>query len=319
MASPMPLLAPVTTATFPDSPRSMVRSYRQHFSLSLSPVPPPNDRCFTLVVMESTALGSYLRARREQVRPEDVGIEASGVRRVAGLRREEVAALAGISPEYYLRLEQGRDHQPSDQVLNGLCRALRLHDDAAAYLHRLARPNAPVQVPQHVDVVDPLLVHLIEQWTTTPALIISNCQDVLAINAVAAAAPQTFAVGLNLALGVFTDAVKQTSPDWEWLASNTIAALRLAASPEDPRFVEIVEELTARDADFRRLWARHDAKPLASGPAVIMLEGFGLVPVRWQNLSVAGNSRQTITVFFGEPGTRGEAALRGGSGVPTLD
>jgi transcriptional regulator with XRE-family HTH domain len=253
------------------------------------------------------------------VRPQDVGIDASGVRRVNGLRREEVAALAGISAEYYLRLEQGRDNQPSDQVLNGLRRALLLDEDAAAYLHRLARPDAPVQVPQHVDVVDPLLVHLIDQWTTTPAIIISNCQDVLAINSAAAAAPQTFAVGRNLALTVFTDAVKQTSPDWEWLASNTIAALRLAASPADPRFVEIVEELTARDADFRRLWARHDAHPLSSGPAVIMLEEYGLVPVRWQNLSVAGNSRQTITVFFGEPGTPGLAALRYETGVPTLD
>ncbi len=269
--------------------------------------------------MDASPLGLYLRARREQVRPQDVGIVASGVRRVPGLRREEVATLAGISAEYYLRLEQGRDHQPSDQVLNGLRRALLLDDDAAAYLHRLARPDAPVQAQRHVDTVDPLLLHLIEQWTTTPAIIISNCQDVLAINAAAAAAPQTFVLGRNLVLSVFTEAVKQTSPDWEWLAGNTIAALRLSASPSDPRFVEIVEELTARDADFRRLWARHDAHPLASGPAVIMLENRGLVPVRWQNLSVAGHSRQTITVFFGEPGTPGDAALREGSRALTLD
>jgi len=91
--------------------------------------------------METTrGLAAFLRARRELLKPADVGLPYSERRRVEGLRREEVAMLAGISTEYYLRLEQGRDHQPSEQVLDGLARALQLDDDAASYLRELARP-----------------------------------------------------------------------------------------------------------------------------------------------------------------------------------
>src|SRR5712671_6507417 len=102
----------------------------------------------------STALGQYLRARRELVRPEDVGLPAVGRRRVPGLRREELAMLAGISSDYYLRLEQGRDHHPSAQVIDALARALKLDEDATAHLHALShsaparrRPQEPERAP----------------------------------------------------------------------------------------------------------------------------------------------------------------------------
>ena len=121
--------------------------------------------------MDESPIGEYLRARREQVRPEDVGIAWSGVRRVPGLRREEVAALAGISAEYYLRLEQGRDRQPSDQVLRALSRALLLDVAASLHLHRLAHPDSTADLASAIDEVDPFLLQLIEQWPTTLAIV----------------------------------------------------------------------------------------------------------------------------------------------------
>ncbi|CAN5307454.1 helix-turn-helix transcriptional regulator [soil metagenome] len=261
--------------------------------------------------MEISPIGEYLRARREQVRPEDVGIVWSGVRRVAGLRREEVAALAGISAEYYLRLEQGRDRQPSDQVLKALSRALRLDVAASLHLHRLAHPDSPLQLVRAVDVVDPHLIQLLEQWPTTPAVVVNACRDVLAVNPITAALESRFLrVGNNLVRNVFTPGLKEMSPDWEELAAGAVAALRMTARPDDPRLIEIVGELSVSDPDFRRLWARHDVHPSSSGTSLTHVPGFGVVPVRWQNLDVLGSNGQMIIVFFGEPGSVGEQALR---------
>ena len=120
----------------------------------------------------SSTLGDYLRARRELIHPDEVGLPAGERRRVPGLRREEVALLAGISVEYYLRLEQGRDQHPSAQVLDGIANALRLDPDAAAYLHGLARPlpvkrrRSPRPERVRTGVRD-----LIANWTTTPAYV----------------------------------------------------------------------------------------------------------------------------------------------------
>ena len=260
--------------------------------------------------MDGSAVGDYLRARREQLRPDDVGLAWSGTRRVTGLRREEVAALAGISPEYYLRLEQGRDTQPSDQVISALAAALRLDAPAAEYLYRLVHPKAPMRVARTVDVVDEHLLQLIEQWPT-PAMVIDACQDVLAVNSIgSAASPEFLVVGMNLAMDIFTDIVKQSTPNWEELAASAAAALRLAASPDNPRLIEIVGELSIRDPDFSRLWARHDVLPFTSGAASMMIGGEGLFSLRWQNLSIPGTAGHMICVFFPEPGTEGEEALR---------
>src|SRR4029077_347644 len=118
--------------------------------------------------METTrGLAAFLRARRELLKPADVGLPYSERRRVEGLRREEVAMLAGISAEYYLRLEQGRDHQPSDQVLDGLARALQLNADAATYLRELARPASRMPRRSVPERIDPAVQTLIDSWTLT--------------------------------------------------------------------------------------------------------------------------------------------------------
>src|SRR3954451_3150761 len=149
----------------------------------------PGHARSTVVVMESTnALGDYLRARREQVRPEDVGIRSIGLRRVPGLRREEVAMLAGISSDYYLRLEQGRDRNPSAQVLDALAEVLRLDADATAYLRGLAQERpAPRRTGEKVPES---ILELIEGLPNNPAYVQNKYTDCLAVNPLCVALPE---------------------------------------------------------------------------------------------------------------------------------
>src|SRR6201746_1918551 len=143
--------------------------------------------------MTSNLIGEYLRARREHVRPEDVGLTDNGRRRVTGLRRDELAMLAGISTEYYTRLEQGRDQHPSTQVLEAVSRALNLDDDARAHLHELASPKSgksrAVRRPGR---------KLLDSWTETPAYGHGPHMDVLASNALARALSPMFEPDRNV-------------------------------------------------------------------------------------------------------------------------
>jgi transcriptional regulator with XRE-family HTH domain len=148
-------------------------------------------------VAHDNPIGEYLRARRELVRPEDIGVpDISARRRVHGLRREEVAMLAGVSSDYYVRLEQGRDQHPSPQVLDALARALQLDDAATAHLHRLATPPArrrrktppPEKVPAGI-------LGLIASWSQSPAYVFGRYMDVLAVNTLATALVPFYAKG----------------------------------------------------------------------------------------------------------------------------
>src|SRR6201987_2273700 len=133
----------------------------------------------------STGLAAFLRARRELLKPADVGLPDRERRRVEGLRREEVAMLAGISTEYYLRLEQGRAPQPSEQVIDGLARALQLDEDAAGYLRELARP-APRRRRRSVpERFDPAGRTLIDSWPLTPTFVVNRNMRILASNTLA--------------------------------------------------------------------------------------------------------------------------------------
>jgi transcriptional regulator with XRE-family HTH domain len=136
----------------------------------------------------TTVIGEYLRARRELVQPEDVGLPNLGRRRTPGLRREEVAMLAGVSADYYIRLEQGRDHHPSSQVLDALARVLQLDEDATAHLHGLVQPPTPGRRRSGRPERPPeQIIQLMMSWPTTPAYIIGRYLDVLAANPMASA------------------------------------------------------------------------------------------------------------------------------------
>lgn len=258
----------------------------------------------------SSMLGHYLRARRALVQPEDVGVAREPNRRVAGLRREEVAALAGISPDYYLRLEQGHDHQPSTQVLRSLGRALSLDEEAVVYLNRLARPEQR-RSGRTVDVAnDPSIRTLLAQWSHTPAHIIDRNQDIVLSNPMAIAlGGGHLDAGGNVILTVFEPELRHLAPDWQTLAADCVAALRYFGDPSDARMQEIVGTLSLRFPEFRQLWARHDARPFASGRSRSQIDGIGLVDLRFQNLTVPGNTGHTLTTFFAEPGTPGVAAI----------
>lgn len=265
----------------------------------------------------ATPLGEYLRARRALVQPADVGIVSMTQRRVAGLRRDEVARRAGISQEYYLRLEQGRDRQPSDQVLLALGRALRLDPAAVEHMRRLVRIQTgelAQDAPVPPGSTRTALAGLLDQWTGTPAYVMDGNQDVLVVNPLARAMTGgALRPGVNLPFAVFSPAARAAMEDWPEAAERTAATLRYGSDPRDRRLQEIVGTLSIRDEDFRRLWARHDARPYLNGSIEQEVHGHGRVTLRCQTLEVPGPRRHVLTAFHAPTGSRAAdvlAALR---------
>jgi transcriptional regulator with XRE-family HTH domain len=205
---------------------------------------------------KGNALGDYLRARRQQVRPEDVGLVPGARRRVAGLRREELAMLAGISAEYYLRLEVGRDKHPSPQVLDALARALRLDTKATQHLRHLAAPPE-ADIPE-LEAQAHALAEVIEQFLM-PAVLVNRYQDVLAANPIAQALSPGFEPGQNLLRWRLLDpAAREFYVDWEDATAVLVNGLREFSGPRpnDARMQALIDELSSVSARFRELWSR---------------------------------------------------------------
>ena len=251
-------------------------------------------------------LGDYLRARRELVQPDSVGLPVNGVRRVAGLRREEVAMLAGISSDYYLRLEQGRDRNPSIQVLEAIARVLRLDQAATDYLlglatplprHRRRRPRretVPASIRQLLDVL------------ALPAFVEGRYFDVLAANSLARALSPNLQEGQNRLRAVFLDPAEQALyPDWERATARLVAGFResVGTDADDPRFVELVGELSLSSERFRQLWARHDVQTREGMPARIHHPQVGDLTVSREKLAIGGAEGQLLVIYHAEPGT----------------
>jgi transcriptional regulator with XRE-family HTH domain len=212
------------------------------------------------VAVRANALGDYLRARRERVQPEDVGLVAGARRWVAGLRREELALLAGISADYYLRLEQGRDKNPSAQVLDALARALRLDVKATEYLHQLASATGGPRDASGAELALDGSEELIAQFPM-PAIVASRCLDVLAANPIARALSPGFTPGRNfLSWRLLDPAARELYVDWDEATDVAVSGLREAAGsdPDDPRVRSLIDELSAASGRFRELWARAD-------------------------------------------------------------
>jgi transcriptional regulator with XRE-family HTH domain len=261
----------------------------------------------------TNVIGEYLRARRELVQPEDVGLQNLGRRRTPGLRREEVAMLAGVSADYYIRLEQGRDQHPSTQVLDALARVLRLDEEATAHLHGLAQPpprrrrrsSRPERAPDAV-------VQMITSWPTTPAYIFGRYLDVLSANPLASALAPWFTAGENLVRGAFLDPRRrELRPDWERSLGGTVAALRanVGADIDDPRLTELVGELSLRSEQFRQLWARHDARPKGSGTTVMHHPQVGRLELSYTKFPIPDTDRLTLSIYHAAPGSPSERAL----------
>ncbi|MEU6556032.1 helix-turn-helix transcriptional regulator [Streptomyces sp. NPDC046915] len=252
------------------------------------------------------ALGEFLKARRGRVPPSHAGLPAHARRRVAGLRRDELAGLAGISEPYLTRLEQGVDRHPSPQVLRALARALELDADASAHLFALAGPD-PVRPPE--TEVTPDVHQLLDTWAGTPAFVRNRRFDVLAANKWARALAPMYEPGHNLARDMFLDpGARRLFPDWPEIAAQTAAALRAEADPRDPRTARLVAELKADD-DFRGLWARHDARPSRDELKRFVHPVVGELALRRQALTVGGAEQQVIIVYQAVPASPSAAAL----------
>jgi transcriptional regulator with XRE-family HTH domain len=210
------------------------------------------------VAAKANALGDFLRARRDQLRPEDVGLVAGKRRRVPGLRREELAMLAGISAEYYLRLERGRDKNPSAQILDALAQALQLDIKGRKYLHQLASPTISRWDHSALEVVVEALDELIDQFPF-PAIVASRYQDVLAANPLARALSPGFTPGQNfLCWRLLDPAARELYVDWDEATDVAVSGLRELAGryPDDLRMRVLIAELSAASTRFRELWAR---------------------------------------------------------------
>jgi transcriptional regulator with XRE-family HTH domain len=220
--------------------------------------------------MDKTELGAFLRSRRERLLPQDVGLPSGARRRTPGLRREEVAVLAHISTEYYVRLEQGRAPRPSGEVLAGIAGALRLTDLESDHLHVLAG-TAPIRTGLHRRDVRPSILALLERLPQTAAFVTSAMFEVLAWNELAAALMEDFGQlaprDRNLARRAFLESSPPDAPlygisDGSEFRHHVVMQLRttLARYPTDPAVRDLIEDLQEGSSEFGRLWERHDVQ-----------------------------------------------------------
>ena len=258
-------------------------------------------------------LGEFLRAGARSCTPDDVGLPDLGRRRVAGLRREELALLAGVSVDYYVRLEQGRDTHPSEQVLDALARALRLDHDAIAHLHDLARPAPRLRRPrERPERVRPGVLRLLESWSAIPAFVLGRRMDVLAFNALAGMLHDGSGTSATWCASSSSTPPRATrSPTSTRVAQETVATLRAAAGADldDPRLAELVGELSLKSDEFRRLWARHDVREKASGTKRMLHPMVGELVLGYETLRVNDAPEQLVVGYHAEPGSASERAL----------
>ena len=252
-------------------------------------------------------LGRFLRSRRERLTPAAAGLPSAGRRRVPGLRRDEVAALAGVSASYYSRLEQGRDVTPSPRVLEAMARVLQLGEEDKRELFRLARPAARrTKSPARVERVRPHLRQLIESWTGTPAFIIGHAQDLLAANALADALYADFAQRDNVLRMLFLDpAAKTFYRNADRAKHRAVADLQqtAASAPDDPRILELVGELSVRSGEFRSLWAREYTRVPPYEVKQMYHSGVGDLELRHEALNIRSAPGQQLVILVAEPGS----------------
>jgi transcriptional regulator with XRE-family HTH domain len=268
------------------------------------------------------ALREFLVTRRARVSPDEAGLAVvASRRRVAGLRREEVAMLAGISVEYYVRLERGQATGPSASVVDGVARALRLGDDERAHLDRLLAELTPEvrkrrRRPVPETVSDGVQV-VLDALTTLPAVVQNARLDVVAANALGRVlyAPVFDLEGRpNSARFLFLDEVRarRLFPHWERIADDTVALLRIEAGrhPDDRAIVELIGQLSTRSAAFRTRWARNDVRAHNAGVKVFAHPVVGELALPYENLLVDARADHTLTVFTPRPGSPAHDAVQ---------
>ncbi|HXT93042.1 MAG TPA: helix-turn-helix transcriptional regulator [Trebonia sp.] len=268
----------------------------------------------------TTELGRFLRARREGIRPADVGLPAgAGSRRTPGLRREEIATLAGVSIDYYTRLERGRETRPSPAVVDALARTLLLDGDEHEYLKSLAAQaarRAPVPPKPPSRSLRPTAKLLLETLRPNPAYVVSRTYDILAANP----------GGARLHPGLLGWPPKQRNtirytflhpeardlwPDWEQKARGCVAQLRAIAGsdPDAPDLAGLVGELIVKSPDFGRLWGRYEVRRAGAGDRVIRHPLVGTMRLAHETLSLNRAEGHSLIVYMAEPGTPDHDAM----------
>ncbi|MEU2026770.1 helix-turn-helix transcriptional regulator [Streptomyces sp. NPDC016469] len=267
-------------------------------------------------------LGEFLRSRRARLRPEDAGLhDYGGRRRVPGLRREELALLAGVSVDHYVRLEQGRTLHFSEAVLDAVARALRLDEVERGHLYRLARPWSEAdhsrEEASRSQRVRPGLRRLLDSAADVPAYVVGRNTDVLAWNGLAAALITDFGAlpprRRNLARLVFLDeGMRSLYADWRGKAGDVAAYLRLDAGrhPGDPDTVELIEELSAAGPEFREVWAEHRLKDKTHGRYLYRHPVVGELDLGFETLRLPDDPDQALVAHTVEEGSPSETALR---------
>ncbi|MBY8888195.1 helix-turn-helix transcriptional regulator [Streptomyces sp. PTM05] len=275
-------------------------------------------------------LSEFLRTRRARLKPEDVGLPDFGRhRRVPGLRREELAQLAGVSVAYYTRLEQGNGRNVSAEVLDSIARALRLTDAEHAHLTHLAKPKshkkkAAAGRQQHVR---PALRELLDSMDGVPAYVVGRRSEILAWNRMAAAVFGDWAqlppAERNWARLVFLQpSYRDLFVDWEQKAIDIVCALRMDAGchPDDPRLSALVGELSVKSEEFRRLWATHDVKEKSHGVKHLHHTLVGALALHFESFRMTDGTDQSLITYHAEPGSPSADSLRllgsWGSDVP---
>jgi transcriptional regulator with XRE-family HTH domain len=258
-----------------------------------------------------TELREFLRSRRARIRPEDVGLLSHGRRRVPGLRREELAQLAGVSYAYYARLEQGHGDTMSAEVLDAVARALRLNEEERDHLVRLAQPErqstAPAAAPP--PQLRPTVQH---------AYVVSRRLDILGWNRLASAVfgdwgrlpPEE----RNTARLIFLSSEARdrfADPDHRALRIAGVLRRNAGKSPEDPYLSSLIEELSQKSEVFRRLWARHEVSCGSVGESVRMRHPLvGEFDLVHEPMALPGGAPMRLVTYHAEPGSRSEEALR---------
>jgi transcriptional regulator with XRE-family HTH domain len=267
--------------------------------------------------MNRAALADFLRRRRAALRPSDVGLVPGPRRRTPGLRREEVAGLTGMSVDYYVRLEQQRGPQPSEQMLASLARALRLSADERDYLYRLAGHNVPRRTPADTHVA-PALLRVLDRLEDSPALILSALGEVLVANRLATAIfgdrSQLTGWARSDVYRWFTDPASRAvypPEDHQRQARSLVASLRAAYGMSGPRSRagELVRVLLAESDEFRELWERHEVAQRFADHKVVVHPEVGPIEVDCQALFTEDQS-QALLVLTPAPGSAAEDKIR---------
>ena len=265
-----------------------------------------------------TELSEFLRSRRARLGPDAVGVVPfGGRRRVRGLRREEVAQLAGVSVDYYVRLEQGRTNNVSQAVLNAVARVLRLDDQERAHLSRLARPDPRPRHSPPPQYVRPAVRHLLEALTDAAAFVVGRRTDVLAWNRLGAALIGDFdampARQRNFARLMFCD--KQAPSlfaDWPAKARDLVAFLRVDAghNPDDPVLAELVSELSVHSELFRDLWAQHHVRDKGHATVRLLHPVVGEMDLSYEALRLPDDADQFLVTYSAAPDSQAAMSLR---------